>query len=165
MRRLVPIVFFVHLLCGCTAAILATGTHEEEIIRRGTTKAELTQRLGEPVRVDAVGPYRAWDMRKPGLRLLIDGMWSHDASGKPQKFHAPTDEITEMALYRYVGTVKRRHDVGEAISVGLMTLGVSEILLAPAAIAERLPEREYLLVVWLDHLGKALAYEWRQWPK
>jgi hypothetical protein len=163
MHRIVYAAFFVQMLSGCSAAILATGTSELDIIRKGTTKAELTQRLGEPVRVDPVGPYRAWDLRKPGLNLLIEGTWVNDASGKPQNFQTPTDEITEMALYRYAGSLKRKHDVGEAASLGLMTFGASEILMAPTAIAER-STQEHLLVVWLDQRGTALAYEWKEWP-
>lgn len=39
---------------GCAATIVAAGTTEEDIIHRGTTKAELTEKLGAPLRVEAL---------------------------------------------------------------------------------------------------------------
>jgi hypothetical protein len=160
MRRFVPMIVFAYVVAGCSAAIMASGTDEEEIIRRGTTKSDLTQRLGEPFRVDVLEPRRVWDMRRPRFNLLVEPTWLRDSSGKPQQFQPPTDEVTEMAYYRFVGALKRKHDVGEAVSLGLMTFGMSEVLMTPAAVAERSSDREHVLAAWFDRSGKALAYEW-----
>jgi hypothetical protein len=159
MHRLVMSSVLACALCGCSAAILSTGTDEQSIIRRGTTKSELNQTLGQPYRVDALEPRRIWDMRRPRLELLVDATSTRDAAGKPQ-FVPPNDEVVEVAYYRYAGVLKRKHDVGESLSLGLMTFGASEVAMTPIAASERSTGREHLLLVWFDRSGKAIAYEW-----
>jgi hypothetical protein len=160
MYRDLLAVLYALVLCGCSAAILASGTDEENLIHSGTTKAELAQKLGQPLRVEPLEPRRIWDMRRGRLNLLVEPTWIRDSSGRPPQFQPPNDEVVEMAYYRYVGVLKRKHDVGEAMSLGLMTFGASEVLMTPAAISERSSGREHLLIVWFDRSGKAIAYEW-----
>ena len=159
MYRVVLAVVFACLLSGCSAAILASGTDEEDIIRPGATKAELTQKLGQPLRVEVLEPKRVWDMRRPRFNLLVQAQSVRDPYGKYQ-FLPPNDEVTELAYYRFVGVLKGKHDVGEAVSLSLMTFGLSEILMTPAAVADRSSNKEHLLMAWFDRSGKVLAYEW-----
>jgi len=162
MYRAALVALYAFVLSGCSAAILASGTDEENLIRRGMTKAELTNTVGQPLRLEPLEPRRVWDMRRPRFNLLVEPTWIRDSSGKPQQFQPPNDEVTEMAYYRYIGVLKRKHDVGETVSLSLMTFGLSEILMTPAAMAERRSDREHLLITWFDRSGNALAYEWGQ---
>ena len=159
MRRLAMSSVLACALAGCSAAIMSTGTDERSIIHRGTTKSELNRTLGEPYRVDELEARRIWDMRRPRLNLLVEATWPRDASGKPQ-FVPPSDEVVEVAYYRYAGVLKREHDVGESLALGLMTFGASEIAMTPIAASERSTARQHLLLVWFDRSGKAIAYEW-----
>lgn len=159
MLRAVTTTLVAHVLWGCSAAILATGTDEGSIIHQGSTKTALNQTLGQPFRVEALEPRPVWDMRRPRFNLLVEPVWVRDSSGKPQ-FEPPLDEAVEMAYYRFVGVLKRRHDAAEAVSLGLMTFGASEVVMTPAAATDRASEREYVLIAWFDRSGKALAYEW-----
>ena len=166
MRRGVLVALLTYLVSGCSAAILASGTSEEEIVRVGSTKTELTQRLGEPLTVERLEPRRVWDEHRERLnmRLLVEPTWPRDADGKPQ-LQPPPDEATEKATYRFVGRLKKKHDVVEALSIGLTTFGLSEVIMTPAAIADRAAEREHLLIAWFDGSGRAIAYEWADTSK
>jgi hypothetical protein len=149
-------------LVGCTSAILAVGTPEEEIITSGTTTSELQGRLGEPIRLaDLSPPLRAWDIPKQCQRvsLLVRPKVTRQADGKYLQ-ELPENVAVQERDYRFIGRLKRKHNTGESVSLALMTFGVSEILLAPAAAAAKANEQLYVLTVWVGANGDALAYRW-----
>lgn len=152
----------VHAVAGCTTAAMSVGTPEEEIIKRGTTAVELKTRLGEPIAKAAIEPaLRAWDIRKEQQRvtLLVEPQFVRLPDGKYEQV-LPQDIAVELCQYKFIGRLKRKHDTGEAVSLALMTLGMSEVLFAPAALAAKANEELHVLDVWLDARGGALAYRW-----
>jgi hypothetical protein len=161
-RRSIALSASIAVLVGCTTAALSVGTPEEEIIASGTTTTELQARLGEPIRrIELTPPLRAWDIPKqyPRVTLLVASKFTRQADGKHIQELPPNIAIDERD-YRFIGRLKRKHDTGESVSLALMTLGVSEVLLAPAAVAAKANEQVYVLTVWSGANGEALAYRW-----
>jgi hypothetical protein len=147
---------------GCSALVLASGTAEEDIVTYGSTKESIAAKLGSPLHIEDLSPpIRVWDVRdrSPPLYLLVSFSRVTGVDGK-ERPAPPGDEATTKAYYRFVGRLKRRHDVGDALSADLMTLGMADVLMTPGAVAERSEEREHLLIAWLDRSGKVIAYEW-----
>ncbi len=158
-RRAAVLLYAVFALgsSGCSALILATGTPEEELIRPGDTRETLVSRLGLPVRTEVLAtPIDTYDLlRKIHPSMLIDHRGRRDSEGNVR-----FPEATAIAEYKFEGRLKRRHDVGETVSVNLMTFGLFEPFALPYAIAERSRARTYILRVWFDRKDTAMAYVW-----
>jgi hypothetical protein len=147
---------------GCAALIIGSGTAEEEIIKVGTTEAQMTRRLGAPIRRDAVSPAKpAWDLRAsdPQVRLLISPEYGFD-NVKGSYPMPPPDLAVSESVFRFGGRVGKDNRAVQPSFDSFMTLGLAEIVLVPKALLERARENGYLLTVWFDSQGRSLAYKW-----
>lgn len=156
---LVPLALSV---AGCAAAITGSGTAESEIIRAGSTEAQLIQRLGPPLRTAALSPARlAWDLREadPQVSLLIYPTYGFDANRGSYPI-PPVDIAVSESTFRFSGRVGKDTRAVQPSFDSFMTLGLAEIYLIPKALAERALEGDSQLTVWFDGRGRALAYKW-----
>lgn len=153
------------VLSACSAIILATGTSEEDIIFEGATVQSLNTKLGHPLRVEKIEPPNpiAEVIRKERSAIsLVHERWTQGADG--QSDMAPPSVLANRRhYYKFVGRLRRQHDVGEAVSLNFMTFGLGELLMTPIAVRARAVARDHLLVVWLDDSDRAIAYRWAEW--
>ncbi len=158
--RIVVLALAANCLCGCSALILASGENERYLVPQGATYSDLIKTLGEPLKIEELSqPIPVTKFRiDPAVKLQVTGKWSVGENGQ-SKYEVPTNQATEKAYYRYIGTVQGEHDVGEAVSVNLMTFGLAELFLAPAAMSERSSDQPHLFTVWFDQDRLAIAYK------
>lgn len=146
------------VLSACSSLILASGTSEEEIIASGTTEEELRERLGPPSTMKQLAPpVDAQDLsrRVSGIEWLMATAPRSDRGGNTTPLRA-----VAVADFTFVGTLKRRHDVGESVGMNLMTFGILEPLMSAEAIARRSGTQGHLVRVWFSELGTAIGYKW-----
>ena len=151
------------LLCSCSAIILATGTSKEDIVFVGLTVQDLKLRLGDPLRVHDIEPpilsINLENLEKNFINLLAHDRVTRNEIGQVQ-YLRPSDQAVKKHYYRFTGRLKKQHDVGSAISITLMSLGIGELLLTPIAVREREIARDHSLIVWFDEMNKGIAYRW-----
>ena len=61
MRLLVPVLALVAAAAtsGCSTVLVAAGTKEEDVLQRGTTKAEVAEKFGPPIKVELLDDPRS----------------------------------------------------------------------------------------------------------
>ena len=149
MRRLIPAIA-IPLLVGCAALITKSGPDEPELFPVGVTEAQLTSRLGQPVRSEGLAPPKQalslWESDH-GVSLLL---------------------AKEMAVSRSVFHFQGRFDkdarASQAGFDSFMTLGIAEIYLIPKALWQRATKEELRLNVWFGPDGRAVAFKWEAPP-
>jgi hypothetical protein len=143
-------------LCACSAAIIAAGKNEEEFVQPESTIVILEKTLGTPETiVELSPPVPIESLSKEGANLLKISSSKSELSPENQ---LQESYAIEKAFFKYKGNVQLKHDVGDAIGANLMTLGIGELFLIPAAVNERVTDSEFLFIVWFDLNGKAIAY-------
>ena len=141
--------------------IMATATNEESLVPTGSTKHDLVKTLGVPFRTESLAePIKLDELRNTtfSLKLLVHGEWQVGIDGEFY-YRVPLVYMTEKAYYRFIGKIQKEHDVGEAVSLNLMTFGLLEPLMAAAALKERATQDQHIFTVWFDKSGKAVAYQ------
>jgi hypothetical protein len=151
------------LLCSCSAIILATGTSEEDIVFVGLTVQDLKLRLGDPLHVHDIEPpilaINLENLGKDFINLLVHDRVTRNEIGQVQ-YVRPSNQAVKKHYYRFTSRLKKQHDVGSAISINLMSLGIGELLLTPIAVRERAIARDHSLILWFDEMDKGIAYRW-----
>ena len=137
-------------LAGCSALITATGTDEEDLIWLGASKNDVQTSLGEPIKFEVLSEPQQ-------LRSIENNSFTYIVTPEPNN-QASKNYAVEKGYYKYIGNIQGTHDVGELVSVNLMTLGLFEILAFPMAVDERMTEKLYLIEVWLDSNAKVTGY-------
>lgn len=159
MIRFLRLFFILALLSSvtaCSALIIASGTDESEFVTAGAQREHVAKVLGEPLEVVRLAsPLSITELRRtvrqPDLRVINHRTHAESAT-------VVDTNAVEKAVYRFKGNVQMKHDVGEAVSLNLMTLGLGEILLIPAAVHERSTDSRFEFVVWFNESEEALAY-------
>ena len=138
----------VALLClgGCAAMITKSEPDQPEVIREGTTQAELIQRLGQPVQSDAMDPPR---------KAL--SLWESDHSVSLLR---PNEDAVAVSSFIFKGRREKQARVAQSGFDSFMTLGIAELYLIPKALWERAVDEELKLTVWFSTDGRALAFQW-----
>jgi hypothetical protein len=143
-------------LCACSAAIIATGKNEDQYVQPESTLDNLEKTLGKPEKIVEISPpVPIESLSSEGIKLLK--IISNNTKLTPDN-HLHENYAIEKAYFKFKGNVQLQHDVGDAIGANLMTLGIGELFLIPAAVNERVTDREFLFVVWFNQNGKAIAY-------
>ena len=141
--------------------VASIGTEEDHIIHRGSTKSSISSILGSPVeQAQLAVPQLCWDFARSirSTKLLVEPTYVRNDMGQVTLV-PPPQLIHSRANFLFHGVLQGEHDVGESISLSLMTLGMWE-LLAPAMLVDKLEKRDYVLTVWFDSQESALAYKW-----
>jgi hypothetical protein len=137
-------------LVGCAALIARSGTDESEFIYAGVTEAQLSQRLGPPIRTGQISPaqraYSLWE-RDHQISLLT-----------------PSGMAASESVFKFSGRLGKNSRAVQASFDSFMTLGLAEVYLIPKALWERFSDEELQLTVWFDSEGHALAYKWAALP-
>lgn len=141
----------VPCLIGCAAMITKSEPDEPTLIQAGTTEAQLTQRLGSPIRSMTVTP--------PRQALAL---WESDHEVSLLR---PHEIVLAESTFSFKGRLDKNRRVAQAGFDSFMTLGVAEIYLIPKALWERVTDEKLQLTVWFDAEGRALAYKWSALPK
>jgi hypothetical protein len=144
-RRFFCAIALPHLV-GCAALITRSGTDEADIIYAGVTQAQLSQRLGPPLRAGEISPAH------PALAF-----WESDHQ---VSLLAPAELVVSESVFRFSGRLGKNSRAVQASFDSFMTLGLAEIYLIPKALWERLVDEDLQLTVWFDGAGRALAYKW-----
>jgi hypothetical protein len=151
--RLLGTAFITVLLClvGCAAMITKSEQDEPDLIRSGTTEAELSKKLGPPTRTASLTTQRQardfWD-RDHDVALIL-----------------PQEIVSSESDFVFKGRLDKKRRVAQAGFDSFMTLGLAELFLIPKALWERMTDEELLLTVWFNANGRALAYKWSAIPK
>jgi len=118
------------------------------VIQAGTTQAEMTQRLGSPIKSARLEP--------PALaKTLLD-------KDRPISVLNTTGLAVSTAVFAFKGRLDSKARAGQAGFDSFMTLGLAEIYLIPKALWERSIDDDLQLTLWLDAAGQAVAYRWEQ---
>jgi hypothetical protein len=133
-------------LVGCAAMITKSGPDEADLIQAGTTEAQLTQRLGLPIRSVSLTP--------PRQALAL---WESDHQ---VSLLLPHEIALSESVFSFKGRLDKKGRVAQAGFDSFMTLGLAEIYLIPKALWERVTDEDLQLTVWFDAEGRALAYKW-----
>jgi len=158
--RLVLILSVTSLLASCMAMVASIGTPENEIIDRRSTLTSLTAKLGEPLKSTSIDPpYPIWSTLEtsPWPTLLVDSTRIMGVDGT-QIVVPPKDLVARQADFVFVGVLKRAHDVGEAASLSIMTLGTAELFTPVYAMTKK--RQRYILTVYFDQTDRVLGYRW-----
>lgn len=158
--RLLLILSVTSLLTSCMAMVASIGTPENEIIDHRSTVKSLTEKLGEPLKSTAIDvPYPIWSTLKttPWPTLLVDSTRITGIDGT-QVVVPPNDLVVRQADFEFIGILQRAHDVGEATSLSLMTLGTAELFTPIYAMTKK--RQSYILTVYFDQSDRALGYRW-----
>jgi hypothetical protein len=142
------------------AMVASIGTPENEIIDSDSTMTSLTAKLGEPLKSTKIDPpYPIWSMLEatPWPTFLVsptriagtDGTWI---------VVPPKDLVVRQADFIFIGVLQRAHDVGEAASLSLMTLGTAELFTPAYAMTKK--RQRYILTVYFNQADRALGYRW-----
>ncbi len=134
-------------LVGCAALVTGPGTDEAELLHPGSTEVQLTQRLGVPIRKEALAtPLKAFQIREKDS--AVSNL-------------APRETAVSVSVFSFTGRLgSQKARAGQAGFDSFMTLGLAELYLIPKALWERLADEELELTVWFDSAGNALAYKW-----
>ena len=134
-------------LVGCAAMLTGPGIDQSELLHTGTTEADLIQRLGPPIRTEAISPYRK----------AVD-LWESD---RKVSLLAPQAIAVTESAFKFKGRLGSRKDrASQAGFDSFVTLGLAEVFLIPKALWERATDEELQLTVWFDSGGRALAFKW-----
>ena len=144
-RRLLWVVA-LQCLVGCAALISRSGTDEDELIYPGVTEAQLSQRLGPPIRVGETTPPRS----------ALD-LWESDHQ---VSLLARSRIAVSESIFKFSGRLGKNSRAVQASFDSFMTLGLAEIYLIPKALWEHISDEDLQLTVWFDSEGHALAYKW-----
>jgi hypothetical protein len=137
-------------LVGCAAMIARSGTDESELIYAGVTAAQLSQRLGQPIRTAEISPARR-----------ADALWESDHQ---VSLLTPSGMAVSESVFKFSGRLGKNSRAVQASFDSFMTLGLAEVYLIPKALWERFSDEELHLTVWFDSEGRALAYKWAAPP-
>ena len=137
-------------LAGCAAMITKSEPDEPAVIQAGTTEAQLSQRLGAPIRSANLSP-------PARARTLWEG--DHEVS-----LLLPDEVAHAESVFLFKGRLDKNRRVAQASFDSFMTLGLAELYLIPKALWERSVDQELQLAVWFDTEGRAVAFKWSARP-
>ncbi len=150
LSRHLLLVIALQCLAGCAAMISRTGTDESELIHAGVTKAQLSERLGPPLRsADVSPPMRAAELGESDHQVIYLNRF---------------DPAVSAAVFKFTGRLGKDSRAVQASFDSFMTLGLAEIYLIPKALWERVTDEHLQLTVWFDTEGRAVAYKWAEAP-
>jgi hypothetical protein len=138
--------FGLLLLGGCAAIITKSEPDQPEVIREGSTRVELIQRLGQPI--------ESAKLAEPRKAVTL---WESDHSVSLLR---PNDTALEVSSFVFKGRRDRQARVAQAGFDSFMTLGLAELFLVPKALWERAVDEQLKLTVWFGSDGHALAFQW-----
>jgi hypothetical protein len=134
------------LLGGCAAMITKSEPDQPEIIREGSTRVELIERLGQPIESVRIS--------EPKKAVTL---WEADHSVSLLR---PNDLALEVSSFVFKGRRDKQARVAQAGFDSFMTLGLAELFLIPKALWERAVDEELKLKVWFGSDGRAAAFQW-----
>jgi hypothetical protein len=138
--------FGLLLLGGCAAMITKSEPDQPEIIRDGSTRVELIERLGQPI-----------ESSKMAESKKAVTLWESDHSVSLLR---PNDPAAEVSSFTFKGRRDKQARVAQSGFDSFMTLGLAELFLIPKALWERAVDEELKLTVWFGSDGRALAFKW-----
>lgn len=141
--------FAISVCCaGCAATILQSAPDQSQVIRTGSTEAEITQRFGKPVQSSRLAsPTPAQSLNGHGQSVTILSL---------------AGLADSQAIFEWKGRLDSKARAGQAGFDSFMTLGLAELYWIPKALWERTFDEVLQLTVWFSASGEVVAYHWKQ---
>jgi len=155
------------LLCSCmpSSLILSAARNERGVLSRDHNRTRVEKTLGKPVWEEAVPAIELSTLKfpKPASkenyreRNFLHG-YEGDGGLDPKQSHL----VVAHCRYVVSGKFIPHGYAGDANAMGFMTLGLTEIIAIPMAIAEVTPHAsiENTFDVWYSQEAHVLAYTW-----
>jgi hypothetical protein len=152
--------------CMPSSMILMAARNEYSILNKDSSRAHVEKTLGAPVLEEPVSPIELSAFSIPGAASrenYREKNFLHGSEGSSGLDPKQSHLIVAHCRYVITGKIVPHGYAGDANAMGLMTMGIGELISIPMAISEVAPDSsiQNTFDVWYSKEGRALAYTWK----